>query len=273
MIVDAHQHFWQLGRGDYAFPAANDPVLYRDFLPSDLEPTLAGLGIARTVLVQATDTLAETEFLLGLARQHAFIGGVVGWCDPRDRATVEGLLALPPDRLVGVRPMLQRFDSVEWLIEEDVLGALRQIAARGLVFDALVDARHLADLQRLCEALPDLVIVIDHMAKPWRVPDRHDDWRTQMRALATTSRCLVKVSGFPFANAGAEPWRHLDSLVADLVDWFGPDRLLWGSDWPVVEREGGYPLALTRLVECFPDPAVRDAVFARNAIHTYGISL
>jgi L-fuconolactonase len=266
--IDAHQHFWRLARGDYRFPSPGDPVLYRDFLPDDLAPRLADSGVAATILVQATDTVAETAFLLELAARSKFVAGVIGWCDPRVPTTLDELARLPGrETLVGVRPMLQGLGDVSWLIEPDALEQLDRVSGMGLVFDALVDPRQLGVISELCRRLPALKVVIDHMGKPWRAPGAFDLWSAEMQALAQADNCTVKVSGFPFATQG-DPAMTAEALVRALRNWFGKDRLLWGSDWPVVEREGGYRVALERMQAHF-NGAERDAVFSANAVAVY----
>jgi len=251
MIIDAHQHFWELARGDYRFPRPGDPVLYRDFLPVDLAPLLRSNDVDQTILVQATDSFAETEFLLQIAAANPFVAGVVGWWDPRvadGLAHVERLAE--GGRLVGVRPMLQGVDDISFILAPDALATLKRLAERGLVFDALVDPSQLQTIARLCGSLPSLKVVVDHMAKPWRAPGRLESWASSMRELARFDNCAVKVSGFPFASP-AEQGASVDALVATLREAFGIKRLLWGSDWPVAEREGGYSKVLDRMQALF----------------------
>lgn len=273
MIIDAHQHFWRLDRGDYAFPSPQDPVLYRNFMPPDLQAILDELGIDRTVLVQATDTIEESRFLLDLARETPFVAGVVGWWDLVTPELLEALLEGPGSELiVGVRPMLQRFDDVGWLAHPDTTRKARRLVERGLVLDALVDTRHLATLHGFCAGLPELKVVIDHMGKPWRSPERFAEWKEAMQWLGELPSCWVKVSGFPFAQPAAAPSLELDALLECLRQWFPPDRLVWGSDWPVVSREGGYATAL-EAIRSRLTPAETDVVMADNAVALYGLRL
>jgi L-fuconolactonase len=271
MIVDAHQHFWALSRGDYGFPSPTDPILYRDFMPDDLMPLMDRAGVRRSVLVQATDTIEETDFLLRLAAGTPFVAGVVGWWDPRADGLLDRLLALPnAGGLVGVRPMLQKSDDVTWLVADDALHELARIAEHGLAFDALVDARHLEVVATLCRSLPELSVVIDHLGKPWRKPALTEQWMHGMRALAVCPNCMVKISGFPFAQLDLP--LDAGSLVARLREWFGTERLVWGSDWPVVERESNYGDALASMQELFSTEQ-RAAVFGENAVALYRLNV
>ena len=254
-----------------AFRRPSDPVLYRDFLPADLQPVLARLGVGRTVLVQATATLAETRFLLDLAQAAPFVAGVVGWWDGATPQLLDDLLAAPGSgRLVGVRPMLQGLDDVSWLARPEGLRTLHRLVDGGLVLDALIDPRHLATIHQVCTGLPDLRVVIDHMAKPWRAPGRIAEWRETMRRLGALPNCWVKLSGFPFAAPVAVPDLAFDRLVAELRRSFPPARVLWGSDWPVVCREGGYDRALEAIRAQF-GPGEADAVLSGNAAALYGL--
>lgn len=269
-VIDAHQHFWELGRGDYRFPRPGDPVLYRDFLPDRLAPLLRSSGVDQTILVQATDSFVETEFLLHLAATTPFVAGVVGWWDPRapdGLAQIERLAEDGP--LVGVRPMLQGVDDISFILAPDSLADLHRMAGRGLVLDALIDPSQLRTIAELCRSVPSLKIVVDHMAKPWRMPGQLESWAAGMRELAAHRNCAVKVSGFPFASPGAQA-ETVEALVTVLRETFGIDRLLWGSDWPVAEREGGYSMVLNRMQALF-SVGERHEVFGCNAETIYGL--
>ncbi|MFO1105950.1 MAG: amidohydrolase family protein [Amaricoccus sp.] len=232
--IDAHCHFWRLDRGDYGWLAGQGgPLapLRRDFLPADYPAPGDAL-----IAVQAAPTRAETDFLLGLAATEPRIAGVVGWVDLADPAAVEDLEARAADaRFKGVRPMLQDIAATDWLLTAPHPDNLAALARLGLGLDALVTERHLPVLARFAAAHPDLPIVIDHAAKPR--PGRGPDWQAGMAALARDPRIHCKLSGLlteldPASRAA--PAAALRPIVARLLDWFGPDRLIWGSDWPVL---------------------------------------
>lgn len=263
MTIDAHQHVWSLARGDYSFPPADDALLYRDYAPEDLRPDLEANGVAQTILVQATETVAETGFLLETAHRTAFVAGVVGWWDGRSPAGIEALRRLPhAGRLVGVRPMLQGMADVSWLLEPGPIAAMHALRDAGLAFDALVETRHLPAIAALARAVPGLRMVIDHMAKPWRQPDQLEAWRRAMQELAAIETCWVKVSGYPFGAAPPGSHWTYAALAAALRGWFGADRLVWGSDWPVVLHGCSYAAALEAARRQFADAP---GVFAANA--------
>jgi L-fuconolactonase len=253
--IDAHQHFWQLARGDYAWLRPDDPgmaPLVRDFLPDALMPLLRTHSVTRTVLVQAADSVAETEFMLGLAASHEFIAGVVGWVDlaAEDAAATLARLAAD-DCLKSVRPMLQDLPADDWIVAAPRPDALRTLLRLGLRFDALVRPRQLAPLARFARAWPELPIVIDHAAKPplaaaaWNDEAMHA-WRRDMAALAAIPGVCCKVSGLltelgpADRSVPARATERLRPVVDALLGWFGPERLMWGSDWPVLTLAGSY---------------------------------
>lgn len=252
--IDAHQHFWQLARGDYAWLRADDPdvaPLVRDFLPDALMPLMRTHEVTRTVLVQAAESVAETAFLLGLAAAHDFVAGVVGWVAlDRDEAasTLERLAA--DGRLKSVRPMLQDLPADDWIIQAPRPDALRTLQRLGLRFDALVRPRQLAALARFARAWPELPIVVDHAAKPPLSAAWNDEamqgWRRDMAALAAMPQVCCKISGLltelapPDRASPTRATERLRPVVEALLAWFGPERLMWGSDWPVLTLAGSY---------------------------------
>lgn len=236
--IDAHQHFWKLSRGDYDWLTPQDlPKLYRDFLPEHLAPLLERSGIDRTVVVQAAPTDAETQFLLGLAATTPFIAGVVGWTDLESPQAVETIAELSRDkRLLGLRPMVQDLADDEWLLRKTITPAIDAMQRGKLRFDALVKPRHLPVLLTFLERHPDLHVVIDHGAKPPIASGQLDDWAVQMRRIAKQTNAFCKLSGL--ATEAGRQWTDatLRPFVDVLLEAFGPRRLMWGSDWPVLHE-------------------------------------
>lgn len=241
--IDAHQHFWRLDRGDYGWLTPALASIHRDFLPDDLAPILTRHGIDHSILVQASPTVAETEFLLALAKGTSFVAGVVGWVDFEAADAVAAIARLAADPLlVGLRPMVQDIADDDWLLRSQLDPALRAMIDRDLVFDALLLPRHLFRLVILLARHPDLRVVIDHGAKP---PIREgtaalDPWRDAMAQVAAFPNVCCKLSGL--ATEARPGWAiaELAPFVEHLLQVFGPQRLLWGSDWPVVDLAGGY---------------------------------
>lgn len=271
-IVDAHQHFWRLARGDYGWLTRDLGPLYRDFMPADLLPLMRATGVDGTVLVQAAPTEAETRFLLDLADRHPFVRGVVGWTEfaaPDAPERIAALAAHP--RLVGLRPMVQDLGDDDWLLRDDLAPAFRAVVAHDLAFDALVLPRHLPRLAALRDRHPDLRIVVDHGAKP-AIRDRlYDAWAADIAAIAADGRSVCKLSGL--ATEAGPDWtpERLRPYVEHLLECFGPRRLIFGSDWPVLTLVGSYDDWVSAVHGYLaPLPADdRAAVLGGNAVRVY----
>jgi L-fuconolactonase len=237
--VDAHHHIWRLSRGDYTWLTPDLPI-HRDYTLDDLRPLLG--DIAATVLVQAAATEAETAFMLGAARNSAgLVRGLVGWADLARTDAAARVAALAGDTLLkGLRPMLQDIADSNWILRDDVDPGLRAMVDAGLRFDALVQPRHLPALVRLCARHPDLRVVVDHGAKPAIANGGWQPWADDIGRVARQTQALCKLSGL--VTEAATDWRvdDLRRYVDHLLVCFGPDRLMWGSDWPVVNLAGGY---------------------------------
>ncbi|WP_140634078.1 amidohydrolase family protein [Methylibium rhizosphaerae] len=276
--VDAHQHFWRLADRQGHWPPAELAAIHRDFLPVDLEPLRRQAGIDGTVLVQTLPSEDDTRWMLDLADQHRFIWGVVGWTDLKAADAPERIAALAArSKLKGLRPMLQDLPDDDWIADRAVDGGARAMVQHGLVFDALVLTRHLEALHGFAARHPGLRIVIDHGAKPPIASGELEPWRSRMAALAALPQVCCKVSGL-LTEAG--PRRSAEALrpyVHALWELFGPRRLLWGSDWPVLRLAGHYPdwLEMSRALFAAIDPAMSDAdradLFGANAMRLYGL--
>jgi len=276
--VDAHQHFWRLADRQGQWPPAELAAIHRDFLPADLEPLRQHAGIDGTVLVQSLPSEDDTRWMLGLADQHRFIWGVVGWVDLKAADAPERIAALASHpKLKGLRPMLQDLPDDNWIADPAVDAGARTMARHGLVFDALVLPRNLEALHGFAVRHPDLRIVIDHGAKPPIATGALQPWRSRMAALAALPHVCCKVSGL-LTEAG--PRRSAEALrpyVQALWDLFGPRRLLWGSDWPVLRLAGDYLawLEMSQALFTTLDPAMSDAdradLFGANAMRLYGL--
>ena len=239
--IDAHQHFWKLYRGDYRWLTPDLRLLHRDFLPQHLRPLLHRAGVQKTVLVQAADSLAETHYLLSLAEQEDFIAAVVGWVDMQDAAAPKLLAELAEGRyFVGVRPMIQDIAEIDWMLSPRLQPAFAALQQLGLTFDALVRPVHLDSLLTLLRRHPDLPVVIDHAAKPRIADGGNGRWRAQMRELAALGNCHCKLSGL-LTEAGDNPRpAQIRPYVEFLLQCFGAEKLMWGSDWPVLNLAGSY---------------------------------
>jgi len=275
MLVDAHQHFWRLERGDYGWLTPHDhPAIFRDFEPDDLAPLLIEAAVERTILVQAAPTAAETAFLLELAAATPFVAGVVGWTDFAAQDAGPTIEKLANDRLlVGLRPMLQDLEDDAWITRPAVSGALDAIQAAGLRFDALVRPRHLPHIARVLDARPELRVVIDHGAKPDIARGEFAPWASAIRAIAGDTIVPCKLSGLVTEASPGWGEDDLRPYVDVLLEAFGPARLMWGSDWPVVNEAGGYAAwhaAAEALLESC-SASERDQIFGGTAARFYGL--
>ncbi len=271
--VDSHQHFWRLDRGDYGWLSPALESIYRDFLPEHLAPAIARAGIGQTVLVQAAPTVAETHYLLSLARENPFIAGVVGWVNFEAANATEVIENLALDaKLLGLRPMIQDIADTEWMLREDLAPAFEAMIDQGLTFDALVLPRHLPALRELIARYPDLVMVLDHGAKPPIAFGDITDWKKEIAALARETPIVCKLSGLVTEALSADAAALRDS-VEHLLAEFGPRRLMWGSDWPVCELVCSYDdwrgTTETLLATLTDDE--RESIYSGVARSTYGI--
>lgn len=241
MRIDAHQHFWRRDRGDYDWLTPELAPLWSDFLPDDLAPLFAHHGIAGSVLVQAAPTEAETAFMLSLARSHGFIRGVVGWTDLASPDAPAHIAELATDPLlVGLRPMLQDLPDDDAILAPVVQPALAAMASHGLALDALIRPRHLQRLLMLRDLHPDLKIVIDHAAKPDIAGGDLADWARDLGAVAADGRTHCKLSGLVTEAAAGWQVADLQPVAETVLSAFGPGRVMWGSDWPVLNMAGSY---------------------------------
>ncbi|MEH3041250.1 MAG: amidohydrolase family protein [Sphingomonas paucimobilis] len=271
-IVDAHVHVWRIDAPFHGWPAVSDGVLYRSHSLNDARAAMGDAPVGRVVLVQAQTDDRETDWLLDLAEADPWVAGVVGWValDSPDAAARIAALARRP-KLVGLRPMLQAIADTDWMLRDDVARGVAAMAEHGLRLDALVQPRHLGMLATFADRWPTLPIMIDHAAKP--APPGDADWAAGMAALATRPSLWCKLSGLRTEQAaGADPLA-LGPMVERLAGWFG-DRLIWGSDWPVLSAAGdGYGewLATTRAVTAGLSAEARARLMGGAAREFYAI--
>ncbi|MES0885214.1 amidohydrolase family protein [Roseibium sp. SCP14] len=272
MRIDAHQHFWALARGDYGWLTPELTEIYRDFLPSDLSPLLQQAGVEGTILVQAAPTVAETEFMLSLADKHDFIKGVVGWVDFADPASVSIIdRFMQHPAFAGLRPLIQDIEDTDWMLRSDLAPVFEALIERNLSFDALTLPRHLKNLRSLLAQYPDMRVVIDHGSKPLIRDGVIDGWAQDMAAIASDTSAYCKLSGF--VTEAADDWtvEDLKPYVDHLLFTFGPDRLIWGSDWPVCTLACEYArwVETTETLLADLNETERDAVLGGNAATAY----
>ncbi len=271
-MVDAHFHCWQLARADYGWLTPELAPIYRDVAVTDWQAQAAPHGVAGGVLVQAAPTEAETYFLLAQGDAHPAVLGVVGWVDllaADAPARIQALAQHP--KLKGLRPMLQDISDPAWILQPALAPALHAMAGCGLVFDALVKAEHLPHILTLAQRHPGLRIVIDHAAKPDIAAGQWQPWADALARIADETQAVCKLSGL-MTEAGPKPASGaVQRWGAHVLESFGAQRVLWGSDWPVLELSGSYALWWNEAQQLLAplNASERAAVLGGNARRVY----
>lgn len=281
IIIDAHQHFWTYGTYQTSWiekpPYAGDPAfepLRRSFMPADLEPHRQAAGVHRTVAVQAADGPDENAALIRYAQAYEWIAGVVGWV-PLDRPdeaarTLDTLVG--ESLFVGVRHLINVEPDPDWIVRKPVLESLALLAERGLCFDLVaILPRHLEHVPAIAAAVPDLRVIIDHLAKPPIAERDWEPWASLITRAADCPNVFAKISGL---DTAAQAGWNADDL-SRYVDYaraaFGAERLMWGSDWPVSILGGGYAYVWQEMNRLFErlSPDERDQVLGLTAARVY----
>jgi L-fuconolactonase len=268
MKIDAHQHFWKYDAQAYPWLDDSMRALQRDFLPEHLKPLLDAAGVDRTIAVQASQTLDETQWLLELADAHSWISGVIGWVDLQSDAVdaqLETIAGRP--KLLGIRHVVQA-EAPGFLEGHAFRRGVARLERHGLTYDVLIYARQLAEAADFARALPDGRFVVDHLAKPDIRGGGFDAWRTGLAALAGLPHVWCKLSGL-VTEADWRAWtpEQLRPYIDTAVELFGPDRLMFGSDWPVCTVAAGYARTLAVVEEALDacSAAERARIFGGTA--------
>ncbi len=243
MLIDAHHHLWKYSTADYGWITPEMRVIRRDFLPQNLEELMHHFGIEGTVAVQARQTLEETDWLLGLAAEHPLIRGVVGWVPLTEGAEVKKHLDrfAGNKRLRGVRHVIQDEADPRYILRKDFNEGVRELRAYGLRFDILIFERHLPAAIEFVDRHPNQTFILDHVAKP-RIKDKIlAPWDRNMRELAKRQNVYCKLSGM-VTEADPRHWtpEGLQPYIDVVLAAFGPRRVMYGSDWPVMLLAGDY---------------------------------
>lgn len=239
--LDAHLHVWTLARGDYTWLTPDLSEIYRDFSIDDACPEAEQTGVQRFILVQAAASAAETDFLLSLAAADKRVAGVVGWVDFQSEAVAEDIKRrAAQERLVGIRPMIADIPDPDWILRDDIAPALKAMSDTGLVFDGHARPDLISVMTTLAKRHPDLSIVVNHAGKPPINTGDLDTWRGDIRALAACQNVCTKLSGLLTEAGDRTDDVSIGSVVEHVADCFGHERVLWGSDWPVLTMAGNY---------------------------------
>jgi L-fuconolactonase len=279
IVVDAHQHFWNLETGSYPWLANAPAAIRHTFEPAELAPQLAAAGVDRTVLVQAMDSYADTDAMLARADAHDFIAGVVGWVPlhrPAEAAVAIERYGRHP-KFVGVRHLIHEEPDPDWLLQDSVQDGLGLLSEAGLSFDVVsLLPRHLEHVSTLAARFPELRLVVDHLSKP-RIRSREwEPWASLLARAAEHPNVHAKVSGLP-TEADHERWtvEDLRPYADHAIEVFGPERLMYGSDWPVALLAADYAAVWRATGELLAglSGAERAAVLGGNAVGFYRLAV
>lgn len=277
-MIDSHQHFWQLDLPfDYEWlkSDAHQPIC-RSYLPADLQPHLQACGIDRSVFVQTQHNVEENRWVLGLAEENDFIAGVVGWVDlasPECEAQIEEFK--DHSKFVGIRHVVQDEANDDFIIQSNVLNGLKSLQKHNVPYDLLFYTKHLKHAATLGKALPDLPMVIDHLSKPKIKDGVIDGWKADLQAAAQFPNIYCKLSGM-VTEADWKNWTPADlkPYVETALEAFGPERCMYGSDWPVCELAATYEQAFGALKEVLGEVSESEAqlIFGDTAKKFYGLN-
>lgn len=274
MRIDSHQHYWKVDRGDYHWMTPQVPVLYRDYLPKDLRPLLSEHGIQKTVLVQAAQTTAETDFLLDLAMNDDSIAGVVGWLGMESPDFPQQFDQYRKRaKFIGIRPMLQDLPDDGWIMRPRVLESLRIIAEADFPFEFLTYPRHLPFVLQVLKAIPGLRAVVDHISKPAIQAGELEPWKSRIAEVSRHENVYCKLSGM-ITEADHTHWsiEDLRPYVEHVMQCFGVDRVMFGSDWPVCLLAVSYHQVITAVKDLLLlNEEAEQKIFGANAARFYNL--
>ncbi len=275
-IIDSHHHLWQFNEEDYGWMDDSMEILRKDYLPADLEPELKKLGVEGTVVVQARQKIEETEWLLKQAEENDFIKGVVGWVDLRSEeleAQLERFAAHP--KLLGVRHVIHDETDDDFIYRPDFQRMIGLLAAHGLTYDLLLFPKHLLMAVDLARKFPEQRFVLDHLSKPLIKYERIEIWNEDIEVIAKLPNVCCKISGM-VTEADLDKWKYEDFVpyLDVVVNAFGTDRIMYGSDWPVCRLGGEYDEILDIPKKYFADYSEEDKqkIFRENCIEFYNLN-
>ena len=276
MTIDAHHHLWKYSATEYGWIAPDQQVIRRDFLPEDLEPLMHHFGIEGTVAVQARGALEETTWLLGLADKHPLIRGVVGWVPLTEGAGVKRSLErfAGNRKLRGVRHVVQDEADPRFILRKDFNEGVAALRETGLRYDILIFERHLPAAIEFVDRHPNQTFILDHVAKP-RIKDKIlAPWDRNMRELAKRQNVYCKLSGM-ITEADPKHWTPagLQPYIDVVLAAFGPLRIMYGSDWPVMLLAGDYARWYGTVTNAIAklSKAEQDRIMGGTAAEAYGI--
>lgn len=276
MVIDAHHHFWQYNPEEFSWIDDAMKCIRTDFLPGKLEETIRSLGIDGVVTVQARQSVEETDWIIGIARQNEFIKGVVGWLPLMSDDLEESLERYGDEKtLKGVRHVIQGEPDPDFILKSDFNRGVRLLKKYSLVYDILVVERQLPNTIKFVDQHPDQAFVLDHLAKPLIGRNELSPWKENIIELAKRANVSCKISGM-VTEADYQNWspEQLQPYFEVVMDAFGPDRLLFGSDWPVCLVATSYKnwIELVRGKISSLTEAEKEKIMGGNAVRIYNLS-
>ncbi len=282
MIIDAHLHVWDRARARYDWLGPHLPEVNRDIDFAEIRSTLEALGVGAVVLVQSADNAADTSNMLRVAAEEPLVRGIVGWVAVEDPTVAARQLdaVIGDSRIVGIRNLIHDRPDPDWALRPEFGEGLALLEAHDLPFDFVTaDPMALSRLERVAAERPLGRFVLDHLGKPpinGSAAD-HASWVRKLRAVASRPNVVAKVSGLYSAAGPESSWTQegIERVVDVAVDVFGPDRLMYGGDWPMSLRAGGYERVfrgLQQAVSDWPVEAAQD-FWWRTASRTYGLNV
>jgi L-fuconolactonase len=277
MNIDSHQHFWKYNPAEYGWISDQMKVLRRDYLPAGLWPELQRNSFHGSIAVQARQTLTETQWLLELADQNPFIKGVVGWIDLCAADAEQQILKFVKNpRFVGVRHIIQDEPDEAFMLRAEFINGLRCLQKYDLTYDLLIFPKHLTNAIKLVDQFPGMRFVIDHLAKPLIKKQIISSWREGLIEIAHYPNTWCKISGM-VTEADWQNWKYEDFVpyLDTVLESFGPDRVLIGSDWPVCTLAGNYHKVIAivlRFIEKYSS-GQQAAILGQNAKIVYKLKL
>jgi L-fuconolactonase len=273
--IDAHQHFWKYDPARHDWINDSMKVIQRDFMPADLEPVLHAHGTDGCVLVQVDQNQEENEFQLANAQANDFVKGVVGWIDLQAKDIDQQLATLSQHKKIkGFRHILQGEADDAYMLRSAFRNGISQLNKYAFTYDILIFPKHLKNSCELVKEFPDQPFVLDHVAKPYIKAGKIDEWRKDITSLAQFENVMCKVSGM-VTEADWKNWKKADfrPYLEVVVEGFGMNRLMFGSDWPVCLCAADYTQVVDLVDDYFSSFSKNEqaAFWGGNAVRFYGL--
>jgi L-fuconolactonase len=273
--IDAHQHFWHYDPNKHVWMSETMGVLKKDYLPTDLEPLLKNCALTGCVAVQANQAEEENTFLLGLAEKHDFIKGIVGWVDLQSPQVEERLAYYKQfDLMKGFRHVIHDEEDLDFMLRPAFLRGIGLLKKYGYTYDILIFPKHLPNTLKLVAAFPEQAFVIDHIAKPFIKTGDIEEWRNALKTVAAYNNVSCKISGM-VTEADWHNWKPADftPYLDTIVELFGTDRIMYGSDWPVCTLAATYENMFSIVKNYFSkfSASEQEKFFGGNATRFYSL--